>query len=76
AVDPQSLLITVDVAGGEVRAGERLRYPFTLDAESRDMLLEGLDAIDLTLKHRADIDAFLVRDRAARPWVYLGYPEP
>ena len=81
AVDPQSLLITVDVAGGEVRAaegaaGERLCYPFTLDAESRDMLLEGLDAIDLTLKHRADIDAFLVRDRTARPWIYLGAGTP
>ncbi|MFM7627038.1 MAG: 3-isopropylmalate dehydratase small subunit [Gammaproteobacteria bacterium] len=77
AVDPPSRLITVDVVRGEVRvgegaAGDRLRYPFTLDAESRDMLLEGLDAIDLTLKHRADIDAFLVRDRAARPWIYLG----
>jgi 3-isopropylmalate/(R)-2-methylmalate dehydratase small subunit len=48
-----------------------LRHPFTLDAESRDMLLEGLDAIDLTLKHRADIDAFLAADRAARPWIYL-----
>jgi len=76
AVDPPSRLITVDIAGGEVRAGERLRYPFTLDAESRDMLLEGLDAIDLTLKHRADIDAFLVRDRTARPWIYLGAGTP
>jgi len=71
--DPQARRLTVDVARGEVRAdgeGAALRHPFKLDAESRDMLLEGLDAIDLTLKHRADIDAFLAADRAARPWIY------
>jgi 3-isopropylmalate/(R)-2-methylmalate dehydratase small subunit len=36
------------------------------------MLLEGLDAIDLTFKHRADIAAFQAADRTARPWIYLG----
>ena len=34
-------------------------------------LLEGLDAIDLTLKSRPAIDAWTDHDRAARPWVYL-----
>ena len=34
------------------------------------MLLEGLDAIDLTRKHLADIDIFFAADRAARPWIY------
>jgi 3-isopropylmalate/(R)-2-methylmalate dehydratase small subunit len=71
--DPQARSLTVDVARGEVRTdgeGATLRHPFTLDAESRDMLLEGLDAIDLTLKHRDAIDAFLAADRVARPWIY------
>lgn len=78
AVDPQARPLTVDVARGEVRAGGvrggddgALRHAFTLDAESRDMLLEGLDAIDLTLKHRADIIAFQAADRVARPWIHL-----
>ncbi len=35
------------------------------------MLLDGLDAIDLTLKQRAAIDGFHAEDRKARPWVYL-----
>ena len=35
------------------------------------MLLEGLDAIDLTLKQRPAIEAFRNRDQAARPWIYL-----
>jgi 3-isopropylmalate/(R)-2-methylmalate dehydratase small subunit len=34
------------------------------------MLLEGLDAIDLTLRHRGSIQDFLARDAAERPWVY------
>ena len=77
AADPQGRPLTVDVVRGEVRgggdgAGLVLRHAFTLDPESRDMLLEGLDVIDLTLKHRADIDAFLAADRAARPWIHLG----
>lgn len=81
AVDPPSRPLIVDIERGEVRAsgGDASgmpRFPFTFDAESRDMLLEGLDAIDLTLKHRADIDAFLARDRAARPWIYLGPNTP
>jgi 3-isopropylmalate/(R)-2-methylmalate dehydratase small subunit len=35
------------------------------------MLLEGLDAIDLTLQSRDDIAAFESRDRTLRPWIYL-----
>jgi 3-isopropylmalate/(R)-2-methylmalate dehydratase small subunit len=35
------------------------------------MLLEGLDAIDLTLKHRDAIESFHARDRSQRPWIYL-----
>ena len=36
------------------------------------MLLEGLDAIDLSFKHKAEIAAFQAADREARPWIYLG----
>ncbi len=39
---------------------------------SREMLLEGLDAIDLTLKHRVAIQQFIDQDRRARPWIYPG----
>ncbi|MDM7957478.1 3-isopropylmalate dehydratase small subunit [Blastomonas sp.] len=44
---------------------------FDIEGEARAMLLEGLDAIDLTLKHRDAIQAFHARDRSQRPWVYL-----
>ena len=46
-------------------------HPFAIDAEAKSMLLEGLDAIDLTLKHRDAIAAWQAADRQQRPWVYL-----
>ena len=46
-------------------------FEFEIDAEAKSMLLEGLDAIDLTFKHRNAISAWQANDRTARPWVYL-----
>ncbi len=44
---------------------------FDIDPEAKLMLLGGLDAIDVTLKHTDAIAAFHAADRTARPWVYL-----
>lgn len=62
--------VDVDLAAQTVRCAERL-WRFTIDAEAKAMLLEGLDAIDLSLKHRDAIADFHARDRQQRPWVYL-----
>ena len=69
-VDPQNRLLKIDVARLSVEAGESARWSFDLDVESRDMLLEGLDAIDLTLKNKKDIDTFIAHDTGVRPWIY------
>lgn len=69
AADPQAHQIEVDLEACQVRTGADV-YSFQLEGEAREMLLEGLDGIDLTLKHRADIDAFVARDRMQRPWIY------
>jgi len=71
AADPQRLRVTVDLPRQRVAGPGELEFAFELDTESRAMLLEGLDAIDLTLKHRAAIESFHARDRAQRPWIYL-----
>ena len=68
--DPAVNLVTVDLECSVVRAADQ-SHAFELDPESRDMLLEGLDAIALTLKQRAAIEEFWRRDRLARPWIYL-----
>jgi len=64
--------VTVDVRHGQVALADGLSWPFPLDEEARSMLLEGLDAIDLTMKYAADIKAWQARDREARPWIYFG----
>jgi 3-isopropylmalate/(R)-2-methylmalate dehydratase small subunit len=71
APDPQHRRVTVDLVRRRVSGPDGIDLSFDIDPESREMLLEGLDAIDLTLKHRDAIEAFLVRDRAERPWIYL-----
>jgi 3-isopropylmalate/(R)-2-methylmalate dehydratase small subunit len=58
--DPQAL-VTVDLAGREVRAGSRdggavlLRAPIEIDDYTRWRLMAGLDDISLTLRHGAEI---------------------
>lgn len=69
--DPARHTVTVDLRAMRVGTPGGHEYGFELDDESRDMLLEGLDAIDLTLKQRAAIEAFRRADRATRPWIYL-----
>lgn len=47
-------------------------HAFTIEEEPRQMLLEGLDAIALTLKSLPEINAWTAADRARRPWIYAG----
>lgn len=61
----------VDLQASTVVGSDGVTRSFTLPDEARLMLLEGLDSIDLTLKHDAAIRAFVAQDRAARPWIYL-----
>ncbi len=56
---------TVSIDGGE-------SWTFPIDKEAKAMLLEGLDAIDLSLKMANDIATWQEADRAQRPWIYLG----
>jgi 3-isopropylmalate/(R)-2-methylmalate dehydratase small subunit len=62
--------VTVNLVEQHVQVADQYRL-FHIEDEAKMMLVEGLDAIDLTLKHAPDIAAFHTRDRIARPWVYL-----
>ncbi|PKP92464.1 MAG: 3-isopropylmalate dehydratase small subunit [Alphaproteobacteria bacterium HGW-Alphaproteobacteria-16] len=63
--------VLVDLTEGRVALPGGRDWAFTLESEARTMLLEGVDAIDLTFKQQAQINAFHTRDRQARPWIYL-----
>jgi 3-isopropylmalate/(R)-2-methylmalate dehydratase small subunit len=71
AIAPQARRVTVDLVRQAVSGPDGAVHPFAIDPESREMLLEGLDAIDLTLKQRGAIEAFTEADRALRPWIYV-----
>jgi 3-isopropylmalate/(R)-2-methylmalate dehydratase small subunit len=60
--------VTVDLAATSIRAGNHV-IPFAIDPVWRTKLLNGWDDLDLTLSHKAEIQAFFARDAALRPWV-------
>jgi len=70
ASDPQRCRVTVDLVGCVVTSPQGNQYSFVIEEEARHMLREGLDAIGLTLARAPEIDAFRVRDKALRPWIY------
>lgn len=66
AGDPATAVFTIDLENQTIN-GE---LAFEVDPYARTMLLEGLDAIGLTLAREAELAAFEARDRARRPWIY------
>ena len=63
--------LTVDLVASVVIAPDGLRHAFSVAKADREMLLEGLDSIAVTLKRDIEILAFRERDRTQRPWIYL-----
>lgn len=68
--DPQQAQLDIDLEQGTLTGPDGGVHRFTLDPAQRTLLLEGLDAIGLTLKSEALIDAHVARDRLQRPWAY------
>lgn len=64
--------VAIDLQAQTVALADGRTWTFAIDDEPKAMLLEGLDAIDLTLKYTADIATYKEADRSARPWIYLG----
>lgn len=69
--DPEKNTIAVDLPAQTLTAPSGKVYRFDISAEAKEMLVEGLDPIDLTLKLRTEITATRERGRAERPWEYL-----
>jgi 3-isopropylmalate/(R)-2-methylmalate dehydratase small subunit len=72
--DPRGELVTVDLRAQTVSIPNGSAFEFEIDVEAKQMLLEGIDAIDVTLRQQAVIAAFLGRDQLLRPWIYLAAP--
>ena len=64
------LWLTVDLQEQCIRTSEAPPLPFAFDADERELLLTGQDAVDRAWQHRSAIEAFEARDRVARPWAW------
>jgi 3-isopropylmalate/(R)-2-methylmalate dehydratase small subunit len=73
---PRDTRLTIDLEHGLISGTPLGDIAFDLDGDVRLRLLEGLDAIDATLRRLTGLDAFFERDRRDRPWAYLSSSEP
>jgi 3-isopropylmalate/(R)-2-methylmalate dehydratase small subunit len=64
-------VVTVDLEHCVLTDPDGRTIAFTVPAERRVALREGLEEIQVILRMEGDIDAFQGRDRVARPWIYL-----
>ena len=62
--------VTVDLERQVVVTAAGVAFSFTAPATLRELLLNGVDEIALTLRRHDEIEAFRRRDRLRRPWAY------
>ena len=67
--DPQSTLVEINLPEQSVVAGDIGPLTFEIDVAHKEMLLQGLDAIALTLREGEAIAEFECVDRQRRPWI-------
>ena len=63
--------LQIDLPAQQVTGPDGNQHAFDIALADKEMLVEGLDPIGLTLKRDANIIAFQGRDKSERPWVYL-----
>ena len=70
ADQPERATLTVDLRQQSIHTPWSEPLPFTVEPLRRKALLQGLDAIGVTLQRSAAIAAFQARQRSARPWIW------
>ena len=63
----------VDLLSQTVTSPDQNVFHFSCDSIRREMLLEGVSDVDVTLKSREQIDRFFSEDRKNRPWLYSNH---
>ncbi len=69
AQNPQRNQIEIDLSRRTVLAADR-EWPFQIEEDARNGLLDGVDEIERTLRFSDQINAFRNADMVLRPWVY------
>jgi 3-isopropylmalate/(R)-2-methylmalate dehydratase small subunit len=63
--------LTVDLSSQTVKTPQGTSYRFDVDPFKKDCLLNGLDAIGLSLRHESTITAYEQTRRAEAPWLFM-----
>jgi 3-isopropylmalate/(R)-2-methylmalate dehydratase small subunit len=71
AVNPPQQQLTIDLGARVITDPSGNEHSFDVESLHRQMLMEGLDSIDITLESLGEIDAFESSARKTRPWMYL-----
>lgn len=67
----EASIFTIDLIAQTVNSPKGDQHSFEIAPADKEMLVEGLDPIGLTMKSDDAILAFRDRDKTERPWVYL-----
>jgi 3-isopropylmalate/(R)-2-methylmalate dehydratase small subunit len=62
--------VTIDLPAQTVRFPDGSLERFDVDPFRKECLVAGIDEIDLTLRHEAQITAYEERERRATPWLF------
>ncbi len=68
---PPANRIHINLVDTTVSSNAGDEFHFDIEAVHKEMLLQGLDAIDMSLKHSKAIEGFQAQDRKQRSWAYL-----
>ena len=64
-------VVRIDLPRQVVTGPDGSSYSFDISEANKEIILSGLDPINVTEKYRTEITTFRQRDEAARPWAYL-----
>ncbi|MEK9719845.1 MAG: 3-isopropylmalate dehydratase small subunit [Quisquiliibacterium sp.] len=70
AGETKKATLSVDLRSCQISTPWGEAIGFEVEPMRRQMLLEGLDPVGLTLRQEAQIDAFQRADRQRRPWIH------
>lgn len=69
--EPAPREVTIDLELQVVAGPSGSEYGFDIAPLDKQLLLEGVDAIELVLRHDREVTAFQESDREKRPWIYI-----
>jgi 3-isopropylmalate/(R)-2-methylmalate dehydratase small subunit len=62
-------VVSVDLEAQTVTSPSGAAFRFDIDAQRKEKMLKGLDAIGETLQRAGDIDVFETKRALAQPWL-------